>query len=76
MLSEKRQKESILKKTVCYQLYGWLLFIVCALLFIASSIRNWQPLIFAGSIIFLFACILFVIPLVDSLREERNRTDS
>jgi cbb3-type cytochrome oxidase subunit 1 len=76
MLSKKSQKESIFRKTACYQLYGWLLFIVCALLFIVSSIRNWQPLIFAGSIIFLVACVLFVIPLVDSLREERNRTDS
>ncbi len=76
MLPKESQKKIIVKKTLAYQLGGWLLFIVCALLFIVSSIRTWQPLIFAGSIIFLLACILFIIPLVDSLREERNRTDS
>jgi hypothetical protein len=48
MLAKERQKESIFRKTIFYQLYEWLL----------------------------FACVLFVIPLVDSLREERNRSDS
>jgi len=46
-----------------YQVAGWILFIICALLFIASSWRNHDTLTFIGSIIFLIACIVFLIPI-------------
>lgn len=37
------------------QLIGWILFIICALLFMAASLKNQDFLTFAGSLIFLVA---------------------
>jgi hypothetical protein len=51
-----------------YQLVGWILFIVCAIFFIASSLKNGDTLTFIGSIIFLIACIIFLIPLVKTIK--------
>ncbi len=45
-----------------FQLCGWLLFLVCAILFIADSIITWSPWGFAGSVFFLLGCIAFIIP--------------
>ncbi|MBT8350502.1 MAG: cytochrome oxidase subunit III [Deltaproteobacteria bacterium] len=46
-----------------FQLFGWTLFIICAIFFILSSLRNRDTLTFIGSVIFLVACIVFLIPL-------------
>jgi hypothetical protein len=56
-----------------YQLYGWILFITCALLFIAESFINRQPLLFVGSIVFLLACLLFLVPLITALRNGKDQ---
>lgn len=40
--------------------------IICAIFFIASSLKNQDILTFIGSVIFLIACIVFLIPLVRS----------
>ena len=45
-----------------YQITGWILFILCALFYIASSLKHRDPLSLAGSVIFLIACIVFLIP--------------
>ena len=42
---------------------GWFLFIVCALFFIAAALKNGDSLTFIGSIVFLLACVVFLIPL-------------
>lgn len=55
-----RQKE----KHIRFQIAGWLLFILCAVLFAASGLKNRDMLTFAGSIVFLGACIVFLIPLL------------
>jgi hypothetical protein len=47
-----------------FQLYGWLLFVVCSFFFIADSIAAGSPLGIAGSCLFLLGCIVFLIPLV------------
>ncbi len=47
-----------------YQLAGWILFIFCALFFIAASFRNHDTLSLIGSVIFLVACLFFVVPLL------------
>ena len=47
-----------------YELYGWVLFIFCAVFFIASSLRSADYLSLVASIIFLIACFVFIIPLV------------
>lgn len=46
------------------QLFGWILFILCAIFFLASGINNQDALTIIGSVIFLIACIVFIIPLV------------
>ncbi len=47
-----------------YHILGWVLFIVCAAFFIISSLLNKDIWTFAGSIVFLAACIVFLIPLL------------
>jgi len=47
-----------------YNLWGWILFLVCAGFFIASSVRSGDGLALAASIIFLLACLLFIVPLL------------
>ena len=50
-------------------LAGWLLFVVCALFFIASAVKNQDLLTLIGSILFLVACVVFLIPLLTSKRQ-------
>ena len=52
------------KQEARFHLWGWLLFVVCAGFFIASSIENNDMLGLIGSVIFLIACVVFIIPLV------------
>jgi len=50
------------------QLWGRILFVLCALLFIASSIRNQDRLSLTASLLFLAACAFFIIPLIRELK--------
>lgn len=43
-----------------YELGGWLLFVVSALFFIASSIRNGDVIGLLGGVFFLLACVAFL----------------
>ncbi len=52
-----------------YHLWGWILFVICAGFFIASSIKSGDYFGLAGSFVFLLACIVFIIPLIT----KRNR---
>jgi len=56
-------KTKPVKEETKYQIVGWILFIICAILFIASSLKNHDTLTFTGSVIFLTACIVFLIPI-------------
>jgi len=47
-----------------FDLWGWVLFLVCAVFFIASAVISGDMLYFTGSIIFLVACLLFIASLV------------
>jgi predicted membrane channel-forming protein YqfA (hemolysin III family) len=51
------------RQEIKYQLLGWILFILCAIFYILSSLKNHDTLTFIGSVIFLVACITFLIPL-------------
>jgi hypothetical protein len=42
--------------------WGWILFLVCALLFIAAGLRDGDALITVGSVLFLIACLFFLVP--------------
>jgi len=46
------------------QIWGWGLFIVSALAFIASSLRSGDMLGLTGGLFFLVACFVFLIPYV------------
>ena len=60
-------KEINEKTTIKLQLYGWIFFVFCAFLFIASSIKNHDLITFIASLFFLFGCIFFIIPLVRTI---------
>lgn len=45
-----------------FQLLGWLLFIVSAAFFIASSVRNGDMVGLLGGLFFLVACFVFLVP--------------
>ena len=47
-----------------FQLWGWSLFILCALFFLFSAARNHDLPYFVGSMVFLIACVIFIVPLV------------
>ncbi len=58
-------------------LVGWALFVLCAIFFIASSIKNRDTLTLIGSILFLISCIVFIIPLVRKMKiseDEKNKS--
>lgn len=54
------------KREIKYHLAGWILFVICSIFFIVSSLRNHDTFALIGSIMFLVACILFLIPLFES----------
>jgi hypothetical protein len=56
-----------------FNLWGWILFVVCALFFIASSLQGRNILGLVGSIIFLIACFVFLYPLVHKKDRERDK---
>ncbi len=43
-----------------YDLWGWLLFVVSALFFMVSSIRNGDIVGLIGGVFFLLACVAFL----------------
>lgn len=70
-MSENRASEE--SSYFRYQLTGWILFVLCALLFIASSWRNGDTLALLGSFVFLLACVVFLVPLVGAAVRTRGR---
>lgn len=54
-----------------YEVWGWVLFFVCAVLFTISGIINGDIIVFAGSVTFLVACVVFMIPLYRRVKQER-----
>jgi Ca2+/Na+ antiporter len=55
-------------------IYGWVLFVVCALFFMAASLKNRDLLTFLGSVIFLVACLVFLVPLIRSAASSEDDT--
>ena len=41
---------------------GWILFLVCAVLYSWAGIRDGDPLIVIGSVTFGVACVFFLVP--------------
>ena len=70
----KENQENQIGKEIKYQLTGWILFILCAIFFIASSLKNGDTLTFIGSVIFLIACMVFLVPLFKTIKKAENDT--
>ena len=47
-----------------FNLWGWFLFLICAVLFVTSAVKNGDILYLIGSIVFLVACLIFILPLL------------
>ncbi len=47
-----------------YHLAGWVLFLLCAALFLFSAVRDGDGILALASLVFLLGCVLFLIPLV------------
>jgi len=60
------------KQEVKYHFLGWVVFIICAVLFIASSLKSGDILMLVASVVFLAACIIFLIPLIKTITDERG----
>ena len=43
------------------ELWGWVLFLLCSVLFLAAAIRDGDVLIGVASVVFLVACVLFLL---------------
>jgi hypothetical protein len=62
-----KETEAVESENACH-FWGWILFLACAVLFIVSGARNRDWFTFAGSILFLVACLLFLVPLLKKMR--------
>jgi len=69
-----KKKNELFEQEIKYHLVGWILFIICAIFFIVSSLKNHDTLAFIGSIIFLIACVFFLIPLFSSYKNMGDDT--
>jgi uncharacterized membrane protein YhaH (DUF805 family) len=43
------------------EFWGWVLFLFCAVFFLVAAIRDRDILIGIGSVVFLVACVLFLL---------------
>ncbi|MBN1636997.1 MAG: hypothetical protein JW920_10805 [Deltaproteobacteria bacterium] len=68
------KKKNEIKQEVKYQLSGWILFIICAIFFTASGLKNQDIFALLDSIVFLIACIVFIIPLACTNKKEEYDT--
>jgi hypothetical protein len=67
--SKESKYQELKYQELKYQIVGWVLFIICANFFLASSLKNQDVLYIIGSIVFLIACIVFLIPLVQNYKD-------
>ncbi len=47
-----------------YHLAGWILFVVCSLLFLSAAFRDGDLVLGLASVVFLTGCVAFLIPLL------------
>ena len=52
------------KRETRYHFAGWILFLLCAALFLFSALRDGDGVLALASLVFFLGCVLFLIPLV------------
>lgn len=55
--------------------WGWIVFVVCAFFFIAATALAGDVIGVIASVLFLIACVIFLIPLVPKLRNSKKSGD-
>lgn len=60
------------KKEMQFHIAGWVLFVLCAVFFIFASISNGDILTLLGSLLFLIACLFFLVPLLTTYTNHRR----
>ncbi|WP_448874927.1 hypothetical protein [Desulfobulbus propionicus] len=63
-----------MNRTKRMQFCGWILFLACALLFVAEGFRSESPLLLVASLLFLLGCLFFIIPLLRSSSSKKQST--
>jgi predicted membrane channel-forming protein YqfA (hemolysin III family) len=58
----KIKKKAEAQMRVSKHLIAWLLFLICGIIYLAASVRDGDILMIAGSVCFLVAVILFLLP--------------
>ena len=56
-----------------FHLWGWVLFVLSAMCYIIASLRADDPVGLAGGLLFLLACLVFLIPLLAELSNLSKR---
>ncbi len=51
-----------------FRVWGWIFFVVSAVLYAASSFRSGDVLGLVASVLFLVGCVVFMIPLMAEIR--------
>ena len=59
-------------KDAPYHLLGWVLFLVCAFLFLYVAIRDSDVVLALASLVFLAGCVAFLIPLLKKDRKDKS----
>jgi predicted membrane channel-forming protein YqfA (hemolysin III family) len=56
-----------------FHLVGWVLFLVCAFLFLYVAIRDGDVVLALASLVFLVGCIAFLIPLLRHMLRQNTK---
>jgi hypothetical protein len=58
----KENRKAVDLKRISLHQIAWLLFLVCGIIYLAASVRDGDILMAAGSVCFIVAVILFLLP--------------
>ena len=61
-------------KEAPFHLAGWVLFLLCAFLFLYVAVREHDVILALASLVFLAGCIAFLIPLVFPVTADKGDT--
>ncbi len=59
-------------KELMAQFWGWILFLICAVLFTVSSVKSGDGLLIVASIFFVLGCVVFMVPLIRAILNIRK----
>ena len=72
-IGEPDMRDGVKKSDRIYHVWGWILFIICAGFFIVSSVKDGNLFSLFGSIVFLIACFVFLVPLLSGRQPSDDR---